>query len=188
MNEIIIESTEATLLQQRSRPFTGGPKPESLIITCSDCTLDRPLSRRFQHQPVFVLRTSGNEVPLYSDAGDEFSEALEEAVCWWQVPNIVVCGHSECRTDLSDLPEPTGMESRGDRRPSAIQSMLQRRSVVEHAVQNAMLRVGQQVTKLHSYPYIEERLYDERLVLSAAFYLHESGLFLTGKQLAAECA
>ncbi len=178
MNEVLLNSQPQRAPANSNRPFTGGPKPNALIITCSDCNLDLPLSRLFQHERVFVLRTPGNEVPEHVRFDGEFTEALEEAVAWWKVPRIFVCGHSDCseigrefrETQSHSEPRPTG--------ESTYQSMVRRRSVAQRLTERAKHRTLEQLPALRSYPFVANAIQETELQVGAMFYLHESGLLL----------
>lgn len=181
MNEIFIPAEihpQRAGAQRKFRPFTGGPRPDGLILTCSDCTLDEPLARFFEEQPVFILRTFGNEVAEFIHAHEELIEALEEAVCWWQVPQIIVCGHSGCRGI------PGGSTKTGDAAVKSsdpkdrFQSMLQRIGDANQNLEAAKQQTIAQLGALRSYPFIENAIHEQDLELSALFYLHPSSLFL----------
>ena len=175
MNELFvpagIHSRSEEKIQSRKRPFTGGPRPSALIITCSDCTLDGPLSHYFEQQPVFLLRTFGNNVAEFLHAPDELIEALEEAVCWWKVPSIIVCGHSECSAMQRPLPS-----AEGDL--TGFQAMLRRVGHANQVNEAARRHAREQLSALRSYPFIENALHEGQLELSTLFYIHMSGLFL----------
>jgi carbonic anhydrase len=178
MNEVLVTCDVAHQESQALRPFTGGPKPKALIITCSDGSLDLPLTQQFQHQSVFVLRTVGYEVSQHIHGSDAFVEALEEAVCWWQVPRIIVCGHSDCCADRRLRKESLKISANEGGDHSTFETMVQRRAAAQLANRRAMYHIVEQLSVLRSYSSIAERLQDNRIELSAAFYLHESGLFL----------
>jgi carbonic anhydrase len=182
MNELFIPAKTQPYrteeIPRSTRPFTGGPKPEALIIACSDCTLDETLSRHFQDEPVFLLRTFGNEVPEFIDARDELIEALEEAVSWWRVPRIIVCGHSGCRAMVESPYKrpPSSAPSFGTLTDS--QSLFDRVAQANQILARAKSHTVEQLAALRTYPFIENGVAEHDLQFSAMFYLHESGLFL----------
>jgi carbonic anhydrase len=88
-------------------------RPNALFITCSDSRIHPNLITQTDPGDLFILRNPGNIVPPYN-ASDPGSEAatIEYAVAVLQVPNIIVCGHSNCgamdallrRGELNQLP------------------------------------------------------------------------------------
>lgn len=88
-------------------------RPNALFITCSDSRIHPNLITQTDPGDLFILRNPGNIVPPYN-ATDPGSEAatIEYAVAVLKVPNIIVCGHSNCgamdallrRNELNQLP------------------------------------------------------------------------------------
>jgi carbonic anhydrase len=76
--------------------LAGGQTPEALVITCSDSRVDPTLITQAQPGQLFELRNAGNLVPQYSDHVGGVTATIEFAVVALKVPNIIVCGHSEC--------------------------------------------------------------------------------------------
>lgn len=178
MNEVLLDLQRDAKPLSSKRPFTGGPKPNALIITCSDCNLDLPLSQMFQNERVFILRTPGNSVPEYIRFDMEFTEALEEAVAWWKVPRIVVCGHSDCGEigrEFRDMQPHSESHPTGE---STYQSMVRRMSLAQRLTERAKHRTLEQLSALRSYPFIANAIQETELQVVAMFYLHESGLLL----------
>ncbi|GMU33184.1 MAG: carbonic anhydrase [Planctomycetia bacterium] len=72
-------------------------RPNALFITCSDSRIHPNLITQTDPGDLFILRNPGNIVPPYN-ATDPGSEAatIEYAVAVLRVPNIIVCGHSNC--------------------------------------------------------------------------------------------
>lgn len=75
-----------------------GQKPHSLVIACSDSRVDP--SQVFDARPgeLFVVRNVANLVPSCEMDGAQHgvSAALEFAVKYLQVPNILILGHRQC--------------------------------------------------------------------------------------------
>lgn len=183
MNDFVLNSQRVAAPAASDRPFTGGPKPSALIITCSDCSLDLPLSRLFQKEPVFVLRTPGNEVPEYFHNDEAFTEALEEAVDWWKVPRIAVCGHSDCGAIGREFREIRSHSEQHLAGESSYQSMVRRRSLVQQLTERAKFCTLEQLPALRTYPCVANAILDAELQVFAMFYLHESGLFLMADEM-----
>src|SRR5262245_57971600 len=76
--------------------LSAGQSPEALVITCSDSRVDPFLFTNAQPGQLFVLRNAGNLVPKYDGLVGGVTATIEFAVVGLRVPNIIVCGHSEC--------------------------------------------------------------------------------------------
>jgi carbonic anhydrase len=76
--------------------LAAGQSPEALVITCSDSRVDPFLFTQAQPGQLFVLRNAGNIVPKYDGLVGGVTATIEFAVVGLRVPNIIVCGHSEC--------------------------------------------------------------------------------------------
>src|SRR4051812_28624148 len=76
--------------------LADGQSPEALVITCSDSRVDPFLFMNAQPGQLFVLRNAGNLVPKYDGLIGGVTATIEFAVVGLKVPNIIVCGHSEC--------------------------------------------------------------------------------------------
>ncbi|KAI6181229.1 Carbonic anhydrase [Aphelenchoides besseyi] len=83
----------------------NNPQPAAIFFTCMD---SRILPARFTQAQVgdmFVVRNSGNMIPLaetYGVSGYEISittepAALEMAVKRGKIEHVIVCGHSDCK-------------------------------------------------------------------------------------------
>src|SRR6516162_7998808 len=71
--------------------------PKALFLTCGDSRIDPCALTSTEPGEIFVERTPGNIVPLYSDdAAVGVSASIEYSVVVLGVKDIVVCGHSSC--------------------------------------------------------------------------------------------
>ncbi|MBE7491626.1 MAG: carbonic anhydrase [Planctomycetes bacterium] len=78
-----------------------GQKPDCLLVACSDSRVVPNLFASSDPGDMFVVRNPGNIVaPSDADGKSQADEseagAIEFAVMHLGVPDIVVCGHSEC--------------------------------------------------------------------------------------------
>ncbi len=76
--------------------LAGGQQPLALFITCSDSRIDPNLLTQTEPGELFILRNAGNIVPPYSAGPGGEAATIEYAVKVLQVPDIIVCGHSQC--------------------------------------------------------------------------------------------
>jgi carbonic anhydrase len=73
-----------------------GQRPEALFITCADSRIDPCLLTQAKPGELFICRVIGNIVPPYPDALGGVSATIEYAVGVLRVPEVIVCGHTDC--------------------------------------------------------------------------------------------
>ncbi len=78
--------------------LSDAQSPRALFICCIDSRVDPNLITQSGPGELLTLRTVGNIVPPYDNAGREngVGAALEMAVVKFGVRDIVVCGHTDC--------------------------------------------------------------------------------------------
>ena len=73
-----------------------GQRPQALFITCADSRIDPCLLTQTKPGELFICRVIGNIVPPYPDAIGGVSATIEYAVGVLGVPDVIVCGHTDC--------------------------------------------------------------------------------------------
>src|SRR5580700_11723188 len=73
-----------------------GQRPQALFITCSDSRIDPCLLTQTKPGELFICRVIGNIVPRYPETIGGVSATIEYAVSVLAVPDIIVCGHTDC--------------------------------------------------------------------------------------------
>jgi carbonic anhydrase len=73
-----------------------GQRPEALFITCADSRIDPCLLTQTKPGELFICRVIGNVVPPFPDAIGGVSATIEYAVGVLRVPEVIVCGHTDC--------------------------------------------------------------------------------------------
>jgi carbonic anhydrase len=73
-----------------------GQRPEALFITCADSRIDPCLLTQSKPGELFICRVIGNVVPPYPEAIGGVSATIEYAVGVLRVPEVIVCGHTDC--------------------------------------------------------------------------------------------
>ncbi len=73
-----------------------GQRPTALFITCADSRIDPCLLTQCKPGELFICRVIGNIVPPYPDALGGVSATIEYATGVLRVPEIIVCGHTDC--------------------------------------------------------------------------------------------
>ncbi len=74
----------------------GGQKPRAMLITCSDSRIEPTILMQSSPGDLFICRNAGNIVPAYGGASGGVSATIEYAVLGLGVPNIIICGHTDC--------------------------------------------------------------------------------------------
>jgi len=73
-----------------------GQRPEALFITCADSRIDPCMLTQTKPGELFICRVIGNIIPPYPDAIGGVSATIEYAVGVLGVPDVIVCGHTDC--------------------------------------------------------------------------------------------
>ena len=167
-----------------------GQFPSALLIGCSDSRVVPEQLLGAKAGDFFMLRNIANLVPPYWQTDVGFASVLEFAVLDLEIPDIIVCGHTDCgginaldgAVDMSsrpalsrwlDLARPAQREVDGfgtgeKAADSRADGQTERhRAIVERNVVN-------QLRNLESYPFIRERLGVGKLALHGwVYYLEE---------------
>ena len=76
-----------------------GQNPDALFITCCDSRIDPTFITRARPGDLFVVRNVGNFVPPCREGNPDVTgvgAAIEYAVDFLRVRDIVICGHTDC--------------------------------------------------------------------------------------------
>jgi len=73
-----------------------GQTPSALMISCADSRVDMSLVTQCDPGHLFNFRNAGNIIPPYGVALGAASATVEYAMVALQIPNIIICGHSDC--------------------------------------------------------------------------------------------
>jgi len=73
-----------------------GQRPDALFITCADSRIDPCLLTQTTPGELFICRVIGNIVPPYPDSLGGVSATIEYAVGVLRVPDVIICGHTDC--------------------------------------------------------------------------------------------
>jgi carbonic anhydrase len=71
-------------------------KPQALFITCADSRIVPEMITQSDPGDLFICRNAGNIVPSYDDRAGGVTATIEYAIAVLKVPNIIICGHSDC--------------------------------------------------------------------------------------------
>jgi carbonic anhydrase len=154
-----------------------GQRPEALFITCADSRIDPCLLTQTKPGELFICRVIGNIVPPYPDALGGVSATIEYAVGVLRVPEVIICGHTDCGVMRGALnPEPLAAY------PS-VTAWLQYAKVEQRASEPtpefllalAENNVVAQLDHLRSHPTVAARLEEGNLALHGWVYHIGSG-------------
>ena len=73
-----------------------GQRPDALFITCADSRIDPCMLTQTKPGELFICRVIGNIVPPYPETIGGVSATVEYAVGVLRVPEVIVCGHTDC--------------------------------------------------------------------------------------------
>jgi carbonic anhydrase len=149
-----------------------GQRPGALFITCADSRIDPCLLTQTIPGELFICRVIGNIVPPYPDSLGGVSATIEYAVGVLRVPDVIVCGHTDCGVIKGAL-APDALSSF-----AAVWNWLRYANVQKRAAHpSAELvlaateeNVVTQLKNLRSHPAVANRLLDGDLSLHGWVY------------------
>lgn len=161
-----------------------------MVIACSDSRVDP--SQIFDVSPgeIFVVRNVANLVPPFEVGGEwhGVSAALEFAVTQLNIPEIVVLGHGSCGGVHASLTRrfEGRLQGEGGFIDSWIHLLSDARDRIVHehgegpegihALELETVRVS--LNNLMTFPFIAERVLDDRLKLHGAYFSIAHGMLL----------
>lgn len=180
---------EYTRELDRWRELTEGQSPKTMVISCSDSRVDP--SQIFDVSPgeLFVVRNVAALVPPYETTPGQHgvSAALEFAVQFLKVEQVVVMGHGMCGGCQAALTQSLHGKNLGEggfvanwvhmldeaRAPIAEAHGIEGREA-ERAMELAAVKVSLQ--NLQTFPYVNEKLRSGELSLRGAYFAISDGI------------
>jgi carbonic anhydrase len=164
--------------------LAGGQAPKALFITCADSRVDPTLITHSDPGELFVDRNAGNFMPPFH--GENASEAagLEYALKVLKIPNIIICGHTDCGAmkavlhpeSAESLPAVTRWLKNGkDARREVMAKKLPEGEQLSAITQR---NVVHQLEHLRTYPVVQECLAAGTLQIAGWVYDIEHGKVL----------
>lgn len=89
----------AQVYPQQSKLFerlAKGQQPQALFICCSDSRVMPELVMQCDAGDLFPCRNAGNLIPPAAEMGCGVAATVEYAIQVLKVPDVIVCGHSDC--------------------------------------------------------------------------------------------
>jgi len=161
--------------------LSSGQKPHALMITCADSRIVPNLITDTQPGELFIEGNPGNMVPVHGKSTlGGMCASIEYAVSVLHVPNIIVCGHSDCGAMKGLLaPKAIGklpaVKNWLEHAPSA-KEVAGIKDPVERLRLITELNVLMQVENLKTHPSVAAKLKRKKIGLYAWVFDIESGL------------
>jgi len=73
-----------------------GQKPQALFIACSDSRVMPEMLMQCEPGDLFPCRNAGNLVPPPTETTSGVAATIEYAIRVLKIPDVVICGHSDC--------------------------------------------------------------------------------------------
>jgi carbonic anhydrase len=137
-----------------------GQRPEALFITCADSRIDPCLLTQTKPGQLFICRVIGNIVPPYGAALGGVSATVEYAVGVLRVPEVIVCGHTDCGVMKGAL-NPDALEDFSHVRDWLRYADVAQRDATpspEFLLELTERNVVNQLANLRSHPAVAQRL------------------------------
>ncbi len=160
-----------------------GQKPHTFYIGCSDSRIVPNLITKTLPGELFVVRNIANIVPPYDINDGTYkctASALEYAVKYLEVKNILVCGHSNCgglkalfydEEKLNELPfVKKWLELVGDIK----EALKDIKDIKLREWEAEQLNIVKQLENLLTYPFVKERVESGKLKLIGWYYVIEN--------------
>jgi|TARA_B100000315_G_scaffold199305_1_gene191111 carbonic anhydrase len=164
----------------------NGQRPDVMVIACSDSRVNPSIIAKAEPGELFIVRNVANLVPPYEPDSRYHgtSAALEYAVQDLAVSHIIVLGHSHCGGIRRLLEGDEAEETREfiDSWMSIVDlargGALDDEAEIRAAERNA---VTVSLNNLLSFPWVRDRVYDNKLTLHGWWFDLEAGELLEHK-------
>lgn len=158
-----------------------GQRPKVMVIACADARIDPAMIFNCQPGELFVVRNIANLVPPCEeqDTYHGTSAALEFGVCFLQVEQVIVLGHTQCGGIQALLQNPTQLLNKVSHgfiakwlelaQPAylRVQSEWATADLATQATVCERYSLVNSLNNLHSFPWIQERIARQQLALHA---------------------
>lgn len=163
--------------------LAAGQRPRALFITCGDSRIVPDLMMQTNPGELFIIRNAGNIVPPDGDVAGGVTASIEYAVVALNVPNIIICGHSNCGAmkavlhpeSLSDMPKVAPWLRHADTAARVVRENYPELSEQERLEILTKENVIIQLEHLKTHPSVAARLARGVLSLYGWYYDIQSG-------------
>jgi len=178
-NDFLLHENLFTNLSREQQPHT-------LFIGCSDSRLVPALITSTVPGELFIVRNIANIIPPYQQ-GVEYpgiSSAIEYAVLKLEVENIIICGHSNCGgcaalyksdEEMRHLPHTKLWLELARPVKEQVLQILPEGTFAEREWLTEQMNIIEQGRHLLTYPYILERVTNDKLKIIGWYYVIETG-------------
>jgi carbonic anhydrase len=153
-------------------------RPVALFITCADSRIDPCLLTQTKPGELFICRVIGNIVPRYPETIGGVSATIEYAVSVLGVPDVIVCGHTDCGV-MQGVLHPESLDSLAN-----VSAWLRHAQPAREAIENSKSRLNdaeffmalternvvEQLHNLQTHPSVAARLEQKSLKLHGWVY------------------
>jgi carbonic anhydrase len=162
-------------------------RPAALFITCADSRIDPCLLTQTKPGELFICRVIGNIVPRYPESIGGVSATIEYAVGVLGVPDVIVCGHTDCGV-MKGVMNPEALKPLanvsawlGHAQPAreALAKSEGTLSDLEFLLALTERNVVEQLKNLHTHPAVAARLEQGSLKLHGWVYHIGKGIVTT---------
>ncbi|HKF48676.1 MAG TPA: carbonic anhydrase [Terracidiphilus sp.] len=158
--------------------------PHALFLTCGDSRIDPTALTSTEPGEIFVERTPGNIVPIYSDAvAVGVSASIEYSVVVLGVSHVIVCGHSACGAmkallepeELHEIPATARWLKFAEAPALLLKQNYGHLEEHERLKRLSQLNVVEQISHLRTHPAVDGRLKDHTLAVHGWYYEIHTG-------------
>lgn len=171
-----------------SKLVSGGQRPKTLMIACSDSRVDPAILFSASPGEIFVVRNVANLVPPFesSEGFHGISACIEFAVINLEVENIVVLGHRQCG-GIRSLFQPENIKSGGfvaqwmtiaDDAKNKVLTRSPDGDLESHCRECERESIVTSLQNLRSFPFVEEAIHRRGLQLLGVYFDLENGQLL----------
>jgi carbonic anhydrase len=154
------------------RNLSQQQKPHTLFITCSDSRVNPNVFLSAGLGELFIVKNVGNVVPPYVEGNHTYSEgaAIDFAINYLGVKNIVICGHTECGAIKSSLSDDKLNYDSLNNWLDIIKDGYKKNSMPIDSYQGVKFNLLNQVENLKTYRSVKDMLDSGEIHLSAWVY------------------
>lgn len=166
---------DESIMHQLSR---HGQQPQTMVVACCDSRVDPALIMQCDPGDLFVARNVANVVPPYEK--DEMhhgtSAALEFGVCFLEVKNLILLGHSQCSGIQTALNGGTAIPN--DFISNWV-SLIKTDAPCTDSDEYAKLAIQQSYKNCLTFPWIREKIKQHKLIIHLWFFDIRTGQIYT---------
>lgn len=159
--------------------------PHTLFIGCSDSRVIPDLITHSLPGELFTVRNIANVVPPYRDTQDYVAttSAVEYAVLFLNVENIVICGHSNCggcyaaahKDIVKNAPHVEKWIELLNPAVEIAKNLCKENDELKLEMVIEQVNIVNQIKNLLTYPFIKERFDNGKLNIYGWYFIIETG-------------